>query len=675
MSKNIIVCSDGTGNTTIKGRGTNVFKLYEATSLNGTAPQIAFYDDGVGTEQLKFLKLIGGAFGYGLARNVRRLYADLARSYQPGDKIFLFGFSRGAFTVRTLCGLIATCGIPNSEHYATDDQLVHAVHEAYATYRKKYFRFSGIRKTWTRANRDSVITTKKRRHAVVRKLVAAYRRKHRPHSDVPVEFIGVWDTVAAYGFPVDGIADFWNEFIYPFKFTDHCLHPCVRKARQALAIDEERRTFSPELWDERDEIAGSERIEQVWFAGVHSNIGGGYPKQGMSLITMDWMIGHAIKSGLVIDSSDRNYVSSHSNVNDKLYDSRAGLATIYRYRPRDIAVLCADHGIQPRLHISVAQRMARSTNGYAPGNLSPEFTLVSTGEPMPNSAITQKIALDFMQKHGPPFQQATRWVRQGERAHYIFLVNLVLAAIALLLGNGIRATFTELRASDYLGLLTNAAESHYGIALILFSVVVGYSYWMGRRSGQRAASVYSGYWHEMLVSLQSELGYRLATPGGEGIRPPRGPHFETPRPPTGWHTFFAGAVVVWLLLMVGVLAWALFIRLEGCSQHPQFGSMLDFVCNFRALGTTLLATYLGLVSTLIWHTAKYDPVRNEPESRRSVRSPLAVYRASYRALRVPNTPHRIAHRLGFWTLLITVASFIYLVEVSQFVFLASGSPP
>ena len=123
--KNIVICSDGTGNTTIKGRGTNVFKVFEAVDQNGhkrdpwLRPQIAFYDDGVGTQSLKVLKLVGGATGLGLSRNVRRLYRALCRVYDPGDKIFLFGFSRGAFTVRTLVGLISACGIVPAKHVPT----------------------------------------------------------------------------------------------------------------------------------------------------------------------------------------------------------------------------------------------------------------------------------------------------------------------------------------------------------------------------------------------------------------------------------------------------------------------------------------------------------------------------------------------------------------------------
>ena len=111
MPKRIVICSDGTGNSAIKGRGTNVFKLFEAVDLEthkfdpDATPQIAIYDDGVGTEKFKPLKILSGATGWGLSRNVKHLYKELARIYDPGDDIYMFGFSRGAFTVRTLVGL------------------------------------------------------------------------------------------------------------------------------------------------------------------------------------------------------------------------------------------------------------------------------------------------------------------------------------------------------------------------------------------------------------------------------------------------------------------------------------------------------------------------------------------------------------------------------------------
>ena len=144
MPKNIVICSDGTGNSAIKGRGTNVFKAFESIDLNGhrtqpeLIPQVALYDDGVGTEDFKPLKIFAGATGYGLSRNVKQLYKELVRIYDPGDRIFLFGFSRGAFTVRTLIGLIAACGILNVDTLHRARDLESAVNKTYKVYRKSY---------------------------------------------------------------------------------------------------------------------------------------------------------------------------------------------------------------------------------------------------------------------------------------------------------------------------------------------------------------------------------------------------------------------------------------------------------------------------------------------------------------------------------------------------------
>src|SRR5438874_10453441 len=142
--KNIVICADGTGNTTVKGRGTNVFKLYEVVDqashrwTPAVTPQVALYHDGVGTETLKWYRVLTGATGFGLSRNVKQLYGELARVYAPGDKVFLFGFSRGAFTVRTLAGLIHACGILDLSKYATNSAFEAGIDAAYAEYRQQY---------------------------------------------------------------------------------------------------------------------------------------------------------------------------------------------------------------------------------------------------------------------------------------------------------------------------------------------------------------------------------------------------------------------------------------------------------------------------------------------------------------------------------------------------------
>jgi uncharacterized protein (DUF2235 family) len=233
--KNIVICADGTGNTAVAGGGTNVFRLYESVDENGhrfdpgKTPQVAVYHDGVGTESLKWPRLFAGAFGWGLSRNVKQLYAELARVYQPGDRIFLFGFSRGAFTVRTLAGLIDACGIVDPARSATNRAFWKAIRDAYSAYRRKY-------------------QTKVSQLLVGRRTVDTDSLRRRFSMDIPaftdasqplVAFLGVWDTVDAVGLPFK-LADVVNSTVYRFKFPDTTLGPRVAHACQALALDEQR---------------------------------------------------------------------------------------------------------------------------------------------------------------------------------------------------------------------------------------------------------------------------------------------------------------------------------------------------------------------------------------------------------------------------------------------------
>src|SRR3954452_21493411 len=326
MQKNIIICADGTGNSTVKGRGTNVFQLFEAVDLNGHRfepkldPQVAIYDDGVGTEDFKPLKIFAGVTGFGLSRNVRQLYKELCRIYDKGDRIFLFGFSRGAFTVRTLAGLICTCGILDGPRFQTPDQLESAVRGAYQLYRRRY----------------RTVLGKLFRSDPGEDTIARFQRENCHGTQADIHFIGVWDTVDAVGLPFH-ISDFINAAVYRFKFPDRKLSPHVRHAYHALAIVDERHSFHPLLWDQTRPPGNSEqKTEQVWFAGAHSNVGGGYPKQGMSLVTLDWMLQKAHdRRGLGLLNSDRLFCREHANVDDNLYDPRAGIGIFYRWLPRD----------------------------------------------------------------------------------------------------------------------------------------------------------------------------------------------------------------------------------------------------------------------------------------------------------------------------------------------------
>lgn len=382
MAKNIIICSDGTGNTAIKGRGTNVFKMFESVDLNShrfhpeRTPQVAIYDDGVGTESFKPLKILGGAAGYGMSRNVRQLYKELCRIYDPGDRIFLFGFSRGAFTVRSLSGFIGTCGIIDVAKLGGSKDLEATVNEAYEVYRACY-------RTWL---------MRKILGPPDRTATARFRERHC-HGNEKIWFMGVWDTVDAVGLPLH-VSDLVNKLIYQFKFPDLVPSGCLQNAYHALAIDDERQSFHPLLWDQSVPSESAQTIEQVWFAGVHSNVGGGYPKQGMSLVALDWIMQKAEVSGLRFVANDRGYYRDHANVDDKLYDPRSGVGTFYRWMPRPIAQMCRGSGVQPKIHLSVLERIAHGTEDYRPGNLPPHSIIVitPTGDSTKDAAASERAA-------------------------------------------------------------------------------------------------------------------------------------------------------------------------------------------------------------------------------------------------------------------------------------------
>jgi uncharacterized protein (DUF2235 family) len=422
MPKRIVVCSDGTGNTAIKGRGTNVFKLFEAVDLDShrydaaVTPQIAIYDDGVGTENFKPLKLLAGATGWGLSRNVKHLYAELARVYDPGDEIFMFGFSRGAFTVRTLVGFIATCGLVDMRRLRerTASAFHATVNQGYRAYRDCYQPF--LRQALVRPS-----TTK----------AATFKSRYSHPGDTRIRFVGVWDTVDAVGLPFH-LGDVLNATVYRFKFPDHELSGIVDRACHALAIDDERQTFHPLMWTERPEDAG--RVSQVWFAGAHSNVGGGYPKQGMSFVALDWMLDQAAQAGrpfnqhgLRLNASDRDWFREHASVDDKLYDPRTGLGVFYRWRIRDVEQICKAHGVRPKIHVSVLERIAHGTDDYSPGNLPADADVIFTPPPTSANAKLAERRAAAVQKVLATVPRGTllagvRWtMAAGQLSYYIYI--------------------------------------------------------------------------------------------------------------------------------------------------------------------------------------------------------------------------------------------------------------
>ena len=268
--KRLVICCDGTWNKPGNQNVTNIEKIARTveTDLRETQPtqQLVHYIGGVGTSY-GVDRLLGGAFGLGLFNHVITAYRFLALNYQPGDQIFVFGFSRGAYTARSLVGMISKVGLLTREAVIADK-----LPEAEARYRGKSM------KGMPKFGSDN----------------AEFKRDHC-HTDLRVAFLGVFDTVGQYGVP--------GPFKNRYKFLDVKLSPVVVCARQALAIDERRIKFEPCLWEVKDKHDDPGRVKQVWFEGVHSDVGGGYQTTGLSDTTLLWMLREANMQGLAFNTT------------------------------------------------------------------------------------------------------------------------------------------------------------------------------------------------------------------------------------------------------------------------------------------------------------------------------------------------------------------------------------
>lgn len=389
MSKNIVLCSDGTGNRGGKGHGTNVWRIYRAVDQHDAPKtQIAFYDDGVGTEDNKYLRILGGATGWGFTRNVKDLYKFLVRNYEIGDDIYMFGFSRGAYTVRALAAFVSYCGVIPNALDMSETELDHRIDELIGDFASRPDSAGSNANVLVKALRSLVVGTFVTRKQTVRSIKGHKKpRKIKMIERVPIKCVGVWDTVSAIGVPFDtGLKRLIHAF-FKFNFRDRQLSDNVDYGFQALSIDDERKSFHPVVWDQRKDSAND--VVQVWFAGVHSNVGGSYPKQGMAYVALDWMmqmVEHDLMDrqkmetnlGLHFYKGLRDEARHYANVHDKHYDSRAGVAALYRYAPRDIAKLMQNAPVV--IHDSVFDRIRRRTLGYSPGNLLIDQPVVAESE-------------------------------------------------------------------------------------------------------------------------------------------------------------------------------------------------------------------------------------------------------------------------------------------------------
>lgn len=303
MSKHIVICCDGTWQTATENSVSNIVKITRAIAPQSAAGtnQITYYDPGVGTNG-EVDKISGGAFGDGLDNRVLEAYFFIINNYRPGDKLYLFGFSRGAYTVRSLVGLINNAGLLNKQH-------AKKLNATYILYRSK-------------AAEDAP----QGKHA--KQFRTEFSR------EINIHFLGVFDTVGALGVPLL----LWKRHNRKhYGFHDTSLTRSIKNAFHALAIDEKRRSFIPTIWQAKPETYS----EQVWFSGVHSDVGGGYQDDsGLADICLTWMLSKAQACGLDINYDNIIY---HPNPMATLHNSYTiGFKPLgYRYRNvRDHRITC-----------------------------------------------------------------------------------------------------------------------------------------------------------------------------------------------------------------------------------------------------------------------------------------------------------------------------------------------
>lgn len=340
MAKNILIFSDGTGQGAgmPKDERSNVWKLWNATEkVAREDQQITFYDEGLGAEHKKewwrwAYDLASKATGLGISQNIKDCYVALIGYYEPGDRVFLFGFSRGAYTVRSLGGVLSLCGIPQHDKDGKPARAPQgAPHDAAAAAKavRTALAEEAVEKVYKHYGDDQ----KKQERL---ELGRQYRKDHDSYaidaSDPPFPyFVGVWDTVRALGIP--GVSN----LVPRHEFHDATLNAHVPHARQALSIDENREIFAPEIWDESGETNDARargRIKQVWFPGVHCDIGGGYAERGLSDLALEWMTNEAtaIPLPLIIDRSKLKLAPTFEGIQ---HDERTGLGQAWTLGTRE----------------------------------------------------------------------------------------------------------------------------------------------------------------------------------------------------------------------------------------------------------------------------------------------------------------------------------------------------
>jgi uncharacterized protein (DUF2235 family) len=375
--KRLIVCSDGTWQEAGHTFPTNVAKIaasIKPRASDGTL-QVVFYSDGVGTNGL-LDRIIGGGTGYGLDLHIKDAYRFLCLNYEPGDEIYLFGFSRGSYTTRSLVGLIYNSGLLRPEHLEKIDAIGTCV-GAYQLYRSRE----------DECKPGSEIAKKFRHDYCVSVDCCSGDDQGR----VPIKLLACWETVGSLGIPTIGVFNLksffpqWLLKLFPgkYRFHDVRLSRIVLNALHAVAVDERRKVFKVTLMDKDPEkmdkngdvltVTGSiQGLRQVWFPGDHGSIGGGEKwLQGLSDAALAWMIDHVerLDSGIQFDLARMPFPLDPKHFDYGVHFFKINYLMIPGLFWRKIN---SDAMFERDVHESVKLRW-RDLNHYRPKNLSQKF--------------------------------------------------------------------------------------------------------------------------------------------------------------------------------------------------------------------------------------------------------------------------------------------------------------
>ncbi len=383
MTKRIVFCADGTWNgpepqtdaSVLDGNDahgelpevpvTNVVKLFsnlagrvtpETLALpgeqekilldaQGAATQIAKYIHGVGDSKNILIKLLGGVLGAGIIMRIVRGYTFISRNYSPGDEIHIVGFSRGAYTARALAGMIVKVGLLNPATYDVDDKETAYRLGVAAWCRSKSVALQGAGKLTELGN--AVIN-------VVQGFLGHQLRADGLIANIDIKSVAVWDTVGSLGIPLYA----GNSRFDVFRFTDTALSRQVENGFHAMAIDEMRSDFPVTQWDARPDVT------QVWFAGAHADIGGGYARSesGLSDLALLWMTQKLTQAGVSF-ATPPTYVASTQNVQQAIH--MPWKQSPFNFLEQRMRQVMADS----TFHSSVVERWKQDGN-YRPDALS-----------------------------------------------------------------------------------------------------------------------------------------------------------------------------------------------------------------------------------------------------------------------------------------------------------------